>query len=101
MLSVTGSVQALTAKESLGKKLYFDERLSNPDGQSCASCHLPEAGFADPDQFLPVSEGVINGRFGDRNSPSAAYAMFSPEFTLKSGVKGGQFWDGRAANLVE
>lgn len=99
--SLSGSVNALTAKEALGKKLFFDENLSEPNGQACASCHLPSAGFADPDQNLPVSEGVIPGLFGGRNSPSAAYAVFSPEFTLKGGVKGGQFWDGRAANLVE
>ncbi|HEY9050055.1 MAG TPA: cytochrome c peroxidase, partial [Gammaproteobacteria bacterium] len=59
------------------------------------------AGFADPDRHLPVSEGVIPGRFGTRNSPSASYALFYPEFTLKSGIMGGQFWDGRAANLTE
>lgn len=100
MLAV-GSANALTLKESLGKNLYFDENLSDPNGQACASCHLPSAGFADPDQNLPVSEGVIPGRFGGRNSPTASYAMFSPEFTLKGGISGGQFWDGRAANLVE
>ncbi len=101
LLLVSTSVSALTAKQALGKKLYFDENLSDPNGQSCASCHLPSAGFADPDQNLPVSEGVIPGRFGNRNSPSVSYAVFTPEFTLKGGVKGGQFWDGRAANLVE
>lgn len=31
---------------ALGKKLFFDTRLSN-DGQNCASCHKPEYGFAD------------------------------------------------------
>jgi len=100
-LGVMSQASALTEKEALGKKLYFDENLSEPNGQACASCHLPSAGFADPDQNLPVSEGVIAGRFGGRNSPTASYASFSPEFTLKGGVKGGQFWDGRAANLVE
>ena len=99
--SMSATVSALTPKEALGKKLYFDETLSEPNGQACASCHLPSAGFADPDQNLPVSEGVIPGRFGGRNSPTASYAAFIPEFTLKGGVKGGQFWDGRAANLVE
>ncbi len=92
----------LTLQESLGKLLFFDENLSEPDGQSCASCHHPDAGFAEPDTHLPVSEGVIPGRFGGRNSPSAAYAVFFPEFSYVNGVAiGGQFWDGRAANLVE
>lgn len=31
---------------ALGKKLFFDTRLSN-DGQNCASCHKPEYGFGD------------------------------------------------------
>jgi len=101
--AISSNAQAqLTPQEQLGKFLYFDENLSEPAGQSCASCHLPTAGFADPDTNLPVSEGVIPGRFGDRNSPSAAYAVFSPEFSYNNGIAiGGQFWDGRATNLTE
>jgi cytochrome c peroxidase len=94
-------VSAQITKAQLGELLFFDTTLSEPSGQACASCHDPAAGFADPDQHLPVSEGVIPGRFGTRNSPSASYALFYPEFTLKSGIQGGQFWDGRAANLTE
>ncbi len=56
--------------EELGEKLYFDENLSEPAGQACASCHDPDFGFVDPDTDLPVSEGVIPGLFGGRNSPS-------------------------------
>ena len=93
----------LTSMETLGKQLYFDQRLSAPDGQSCSSCHLPSAGWADPDRGLPVSEGVIPGRFGNRNSPTAAYAAYSPSFqwnSMKGVYMGGQFWDGRANDLV-
>jgi cytochrome c peroxidase len=102
-LAATASAQAaaLTAQQQLGKNLFFDTQLSEPAGQACASCHDATAGFADPDNSLPVSEGVISGRFGTRNSPSAAYAVFFPTFTLKSGIRGGQFWDGRAANVTE
>ncbi len=74
----------LTPKERLGEKLYFDKSLSEPDGQSCASCHIPSAGFADPDRKLPVSEGVIGGLFGERNSPTASYAMYVPKFGFDS-----------------
>ncbi len=95
------TVQAQTPQEQLGDFLYNDLELSEPAGQGCVSCHHPDFGFADPDQHLPVSEGVIPGRFGNRNSPSAAYALFFPEFTLKGGIQGGQFWDGRAATLAE
>lgn len=96
-----GLAAALTPQEQLGKNVFFDTNLSTPEGQACASCHDPNTAFAEPDKNLPVSEGVIPGRFGTRNSPSAAYAVFNGEFTLKSGIKGGQFWDGRAANLTE
>ena len=99
-LAFSGTASALTNIEQLGKSLYFDTNLSEPAGQSCASCHDPAAGFADPDQNLPVSEGVIPGRFGGRNSPVAAYATFTPLFTLSGGVQGGQFWDGRARDLA-
>uniref|UniRef100_C6DYR6 Cytochrome-c peroxidase n=1 Tax=Geobacter sp. (strain M21) TaxID=443144 RepID=C6DYR6_GEOSM len=93
-----------TSEELLGRMLYFDKNLSSPPGQACASCHLPQAGFADPDQGLPVSEGVIDGRFGGRNSPTSGYASFSPTFSkdaVTGEYVGGQFWDGRAATLKE
>jgi len=64
--------------EQLGEALYFDENLSEPAGQACASCHEPAFGFVDPDSDLPVSEGVIPGLFGGRNSPASAYAMYAP-----------------------
>lgn len=108
LLVITGAFSiaqaaTLTQEEQLGKLLYFDENLSNPVGQSCASCHLPTAGFADPDRKLPVSEGAVPGRFGGRNAPSAAYAAYSPVFhwDKASGLYiGGQFWDGRAPDLA-
>lgn len=102
-VQISGSAM-LTDKELLGKHLYFDQNLSTPSGMSCASCHDPDAGFADPDSDLPVSQGIVPTRFGDRNSPSAAYAAYSPAFHYdeEEGMFiGGQFWDGRAADLVE
>jgi len=98
---LTSNVFAQTAQQELGRFLYFDENLSINQNQSCASCHLPDTGFAEPDQQFPSSEGSIPGKFGGRNAPSAGYAAFFPEFTLKGGIQGGQFWDGRASNLTE
>jgi len=95
---------AVSSLEALGQRLYFDPDLSQPAGQSCASCHLPTAGFADPDAELPTSRGVLPDRFGNRNTPTAAYALFSPEFHFdaQEGLfVGGQFLDGRAATLEE
>ena len=91
-------------KLALGRKIYFDTHLSEPAGQSCASCHLPGAGFADPDAELPVSRGVNPQRFGNRNTPTAAYVAFNPvfHFDAEEGLyKGGFFHDGRAASLEE
>ena len=101
----TATANELTEqKEELGKLIFFDEDLSVPKGQSCASCHDPEFGFADPDQSRAVSQGAIPVRFGNRNSPTAAYAAYSPDFDYNESEGmyiGGQFWDGRADNLTE
>jgi len=96
--------RALTQKQSLGKKLFFDKNLSTPVGQACANCHAPETGFANPNGDYPVSQGVHKDRFGNRNDLPAAYAAFSPPFQYDADegmYMGGQFWDGRAANLAE
>ncbi len=103
--SDTSRETASNTMVDLGERIYFDENLSNPPGQSCASCHAPEAGFADPDSHLPVSEGVVANRFGARNSPTASYASLIPGFGFRlnrngNGIYfGGQFLDGRAGTL--
>jgi cytochrome c peroxidase len=61
-------------KIALGKKLFFDTRLSIDESVSCATCHLPAFGFTDRKK---VSEGVEN-RKTDRNSPSILNAIFLP-----------------------
>lgn len=75
------------ATVELGRKLYYDKMLSADSTIACASCHDPEHGFADPNQF---SEGV-GGEKGGRQSPPVMNAAY---FTT-------QFWDGRAASLEE
>jgi cytochrome c peroxidase len=94
---------ALSAKEQLGKLLFFDQALSVPEGQSCAVCHGPEVGFTGPDQELnkagAVYEGAEKGRFGNRKPPASSYGGESPilHFDKKKKVwLGGMFWDGRA-----
>lgn len=89
--------------ESVGKAIYVDSNLSNPPGQSCASCHDPAAGFADPDG-ADVSPGAVPHRYGNRNAPMASYASFIPVFGYDEDIgayAGGQFWDGRAPTLEE
>jgi len=94
----------LSPIETLGKLLFFDTNLSEPAGQSCASCHFPQSGFAEPDKNLPVSEGVILGNFGARNALSASYVRTIPSFNLgatPAETSGGLFWDGRKLDLED
>jgi len=99
------AVDIQTLKEQLGGTIFADTNLSEPVGQSCASCHDAVSGFADPDSdnTNPVSEGAVTGRFGNRNAPTAAYAALTPTFGTNTAGEfiGGQFIDGRAATLVE
>jgi cytochrome c peroxidase len=74
-------------KVALGRRLYFDTRLSADGTVSCATCHDPAKGFSDG---RPVAQG-IGQKKGARNSPTVLNAVFN-EF---------QFWDGRAASLEE
>jgi cytochrome c peroxidase len=70
---------------ALGRKLFYDPRLSKDNTVSCASCHNPNFAFTD---HLPIARGI--GRsLGVRNSPTLLNAAYSPI----------QFWDGRAATL--
>lgn len=73
------------AKVRLGQQLYFDPRLSADGTVSCASCHDPKAGWADPRRF---SVGV-GGATGGRNAPTVLNTGYNPI----------QFWDGRAPTL--
>ena len=107
-----GSIINLSAnetitKETLGEVLFFDKNLSHNRTQSCATCHNPNAGFAD-DRDNGISKmaslGDDNKSLGDRQAPTASYAKFSPDFHFdekKQKYIGGQFWDGRSATLEE
>lgn len=91
-------------KAQLGQRIFFDTNLSEPSGQSCATCHDPGRAFTDPDKNAITSKGAATTLVGNRNVPSSMYASFSPRFHYdqKEGLYlGGQFWDGRAATLEE
>lgn len=101
----TGDEAGTLSLEALGQSLYFDTNLSKNRSQSCATCHAPQHGFADNrDNGIAgaASLGDDGYSLGDRNAPSAGYARFSPVFQLNEEGKyvGGQFHDGRAANLA-
>ncbi|OPH17916.1 cytochrome C biogenesis protein CcsA [Azospirillum brasilense] len=71
----------------LGKKLYFDPRLSKSGFISCNSCHNLSMGGTDN---LKTSVGH-NWQQGPINSPTV----------LNSSLNVAQFWDGRALTLQE
>ncbi len=54
-------------KVRLGRKLFFDRRLSANNTISCAMCHIPEQGFAQNE--LRTSVG-IEGKSVRRNAPT-------------------------------
>jgi len=95
---------ALDTRQQLGKRLFFEQRLSTPEGQSCSSCHNPAVGFANPETGLPVSRGAHHDRFGNRNDMPVAYAAFAPPLHYNKEDEvwvGGLFWDGRVNSLEE
>ncbi len=55
------------AKIALGRKLFFDRRLSRNDTMSCAMCHVPEQGFSSNELATPVG---VEGRSVRRNAPT-------------------------------
>jgi cytochrome c peroxidase len=71
----------------LGKKLYFDPRLSKSGFISCNSCHNLSMGGTDN---IKTSIGH-NWTKGPINAPTV----------LNSSLNVAQFWDGRAADLKE
>lgn len=71
----------------LGKKLFFDPKLSGNEKISCASCHNPSLAFTDGVMF---SEAGISGNKLHRNSP----AIFNLAWQTN-----GLFWDGGAHDL--
>src|SRR5882724_10955091 len=74
-------------KAALGKKLYFDTRISVSMAQSCASCHSPGFGWGDG---LAVGVGHGMAKLG-RHSPTIVNAAWGAIF----------MWDGRLADLEE
>lgn len=84
----TGEANTNPAFAELGKKLFFETRLSSNGTRSCASCHNPALHFTDG---LSRSIGIHPDQAVRRNAPSLLYSSFQHA----------QFWDGRAKTLEE
>ena len=74
-------------KVELGKKLFFDRRLSGDGTMSCVTCHMPELGFSDG-QAISLSYPTTSNW---RNSPTLINVAFSKFM----------FHDGRAETLED
>jgi cytochrome c peroxidase len=68
-------------KVVLGRKLFFDPRLSYNNTVSCASCHKASFAMSDDDQF---SEGV-DGKVTLRNSTPLFNLAYHPSFFRDGG----------------
>jgi cytochrome c peroxidase len=79
--------QTTEPRVALGRKLYFDPRLSRDNTVACATCHDVGRGFVDR---RGTSEG-IGDKIGQRNAPTVLNAAFFQA----------QFWDGRANTLED
>jgi cytochrome c peroxidase len=86
-LPVPTSNPLTRAKVELGKKLFFDKRLSANGTVACASCHDPRLAFGDGN---PLAIGIA-GQKGARKAPRIVNRGYGKSF----------FWDGRAATLEE
>jgi cytochrome c peroxidase len=75
------------ARIALGKKLYFEPKLSKDGTVACATCHDVSRGLTDR---RGTSEG-IRDKVGQRNAPTTMNAAFYQA----------QFWDGRATTLED
>ncbi|MGH8296931.1 MAG: cytochrome-c peroxidase, partial [Steroidobacteraceae bacterium] len=72
----------LSAVAQLGKRLFYDERLSGSGRMSCASCHNPAFAYG-PVGRSPVAMGGPHGSTpGFRAVPSLRYLYRQPPFTI-------------------
>lgn len=74
-------------KVLLGKTLYYDNRLSRNNTESCNTCHNLATFGVDNKATSPGDDG----KFGTRNSPT----------TLNAALHFLQFWDGRMKDVEE
>jgi cytochrome c peroxidase len=76
-----------SSRVALGRRLFFEQRLSRDGSVACASCHAPNRAFTDGRE-RPLGVGGVPGR---RNAPTLVNRAYGRSF----------FWDGRAASLEE
>ncbi|MFT3812556.1 MAG: cytochrome c peroxidase [Acidovorax sp.] len=93
----------LSATAALGKKIFNDASLSASGKQSCASCHDPASGHAQPNALAAQLGGPDLDLQGNRIAPTIRYLATNTAFFFASDgtPTGGFFWDGRAKTLLQ
>lgn len=67
----------------LGRRLFYDKRLSATGEVACASCHIQKYAFSDT---TAVSRG-IHERHGMRNAPTLTNVAYQPYMFMDGGTK--------------
>ena len=88
-INTPGNNPITNAGATLGRVLFYDNRMSANQTVSCSSCHQAEHGFSDPARF---SLG-FDGRRTGRNSMGLTNARYY--------LRQNFFWDERAATLED
>lgn len=73
-LSVPAGSELTAERIALGRKLFYDRRLSLNNTFSCAMCHVPEQGFTSNELATAVG---VEGRTVRRNAPSLYNVAYS------------------------
>lgn len=73
--------QYTAARAELGKKLFYDTRLSRANTISCGTCHIQSKGFADN---LELATGTEN-RTGLRNVPTLTNIAYADKLLMDGG----------------
>ena len=100
----------LSLKAQLGKRLFFDERLSASGKMACSTCHDPARAYGPPNDLAVQLGGPERKDAGERAVPSLRYLEFTPAYAdlldnpdgmSAPGPGGGFTWDGRKSTLAE
>jgi cytochrome c peroxidase len=104
-------IPSVPAMTRLGRKLFFDPRLSASGQFACATCHDPRFAYGPaPSSSKFGPEGVASAGGTVRAIPSLRYMQDIPPFSehhfdeaadesVDQGPTGGHMWDGRVDSL--
>jgi cytochrome c peroxidase len=110
VVSAQVPVFKMSAAALVGKKIFFDKRLSASGNMACATCHDPDHAYGPPNDRAVQLGGPEQKTPGLRAVPSLRYTEYTPAYSdlldnpdgIAEPAPGGGFtWDGRADSLAE